>query len=308
MLTRRAAVSHLLGALASAALLSGAVGAVPRRAPGFGVAKWEAGTCNGPMAQVKECEYTSPHSAFYTQAAGHPVGAHGLRTCPLRLRWRQGPARRTAEAHPRRRPPGPGRRPADARHLLAGNSSKRTPNSAPSAAKRGSSNWKRSSKWPGSTVLAPPLTGRSTTSARNRDCRCCSASPSKRLADRLSCASAARRPRQLGERTSTGGQGHSLRRLPRVLRNQQHPDRSGSSRAASNHRSKTLKSKLFFNGHAGRRQATSSRFRASAARRRTRPPTLKLNPTTGEIASTPTVPPVGRRRMRKTFRSNRPPT
>lgn len=36
------------------------------------VAKWEAGTCTGNEAQVKECKYSSPHSAFYTQAAGHP--------------------------------------------------------------------------------------------------------------------------------------------------------------------------------------------------------------------------------------------
>lgn len=42
------------------------------RAAGLGIAKWEAGTCAGSMAQVKECEYTSPHSAFYTQSAGHP--------------------------------------------------------------------------------------------------------------------------------------------------------------------------------------------------------------------------------------------
>jgi hypothetical protein len=38
----------------------------------LGVAKWEAGTCTGSELQVKECKYSSPHSAFYTQAAGHP--------------------------------------------------------------------------------------------------------------------------------------------------------------------------------------------------------------------------------------------
>lgn len=38
----------------------------------LGIAKWEAGTCNGTEAEVKECRYTSPHSAFYTQSAGHP--------------------------------------------------------------------------------------------------------------------------------------------------------------------------------------------------------------------------------------------
>jgi hypothetical protein len=58
----------LMGSLLGAAVLglsSPALGA-------FGVSKWEAGTCNGSEAQVKSCEYASPHSAFYTQAAGHP--------------------------------------------------------------------------------------------------------------------------------------------------------------------------------------------------------------------------------------------
>jgi hypothetical protein len=59
----------LLGVLISAALFAGAPAA---RAAGFGVAKFEAGTCNGTELQVKECEYTSPSSAFFTQAAGHP--------------------------------------------------------------------------------------------------------------------------------------------------------------------------------------------------------------------------------------------
>jgi hypothetical protein len=38
----------------------------------FGIGKFEAGTCNGSEAEVKNCKYSSPHSAFYTQAAGHP--------------------------------------------------------------------------------------------------------------------------------------------------------------------------------------------------------------------------------------------
>src|SRR5437763_14565872 len=41
-------------------------------AAGLGLAKWEAGTCNGNEAEVTKCEYTSPHGEFYTQAAGHP--------------------------------------------------------------------------------------------------------------------------------------------------------------------------------------------------------------------------------------------
>jgi hypothetical protein len=58
----------LVASLAGAVMLSlsgSALGA-------FGVKRWEAGTCNGSEAQVTSCEYTSPHSAFYTQAAGHP--------------------------------------------------------------------------------------------------------------------------------------------------------------------------------------------------------------------------------------------
>jgi hypothetical protein len=61
----------LLGALASVAVFSTAL-APAAQAAEFGVAKFEAGTCNGNETEVKSCEYTSPNSAFYTQAAGHP--------------------------------------------------------------------------------------------------------------------------------------------------------------------------------------------------------------------------------------------
>ncbi len=60
--------SVLLAVLCSVAALALAAPA----AHGFGIAKWEAGTCNGNMATVKECEYTSAPGAFFTQAAGHP--------------------------------------------------------------------------------------------------------------------------------------------------------------------------------------------------------------------------------------------
>jgi hypothetical protein len=49
-----------------------ALAASPAQSTGLGVAKFEAGTCNGTEAEVKNCEYTSPRSAFFTQAAGHP--------------------------------------------------------------------------------------------------------------------------------------------------------------------------------------------------------------------------------------------
>lgn len=47
--------------------------APPARAAGsLGIAKWEAGTCNGSELEVKECKYSDPTSVFYTQSAGHP--------------------------------------------------------------------------------------------------------------------------------------------------------------------------------------------------------------------------------------------
>ncbi len=44
----------------------------------FGVAKFEAGTCNTDTL-LEECSYTAPESQFYTQAAGHPpIGLTGF--------------------------------------------------------------------------------------------------------------------------------------------------------------------------------------------------------------------------------------
>jgi hypothetical protein len=63
----RTALTGLAAAMALGLLAAGA-----QAAGSLGVAKWEAGTCTGSEAQVKECKYSSPHSAFYTQAAGHP--------------------------------------------------------------------------------------------------------------------------------------------------------------------------------------------------------------------------------------------
>jgi hypothetical protein len=63
--SRRLVLFTLLSALTT-------VGLAPTAQAAFGVAKWEAGTCEGTEATVKNCEYTSPPSAFYTHAAGHP--------------------------------------------------------------------------------------------------------------------------------------------------------------------------------------------------------------------------------------------
>ncbi|HLB20872.1 MAG TPA: hypothetical protein VK605_02100, partial [Solirubrobacteraceae bacterium] len=62
-----AALPTLLCCIALASLAPDA-----HAAGSLSVAKWEAGTCTGSEVQVKECRYSSPHSAFYTQAAGHP--------------------------------------------------------------------------------------------------------------------------------------------------------------------------------------------------------------------------------------------
>lgn len=51
---------------------AGIAASAPSALAAFGIAKWEAGTCNGSEAQVKSCKYSSPPSEFYTQAAGHP--------------------------------------------------------------------------------------------------------------------------------------------------------------------------------------------------------------------------------------------
>jgi hypothetical protein len=60
----------LLGAVTIALVFTAAAQA------GFGIAKWEAGTC---ITDTPECEYTSPESQFYTQAAGHPpIGLTGF--------------------------------------------------------------------------------------------------------------------------------------------------------------------------------------------------------------------------------------
>jgi hypothetical protein len=70
MRKRRWNVLPMLLCCACAAVAMLASGA--HAAGSLGIAKWEAGTCNGSEAEVKSCKYASPTSAFYTQAAGHP--------------------------------------------------------------------------------------------------------------------------------------------------------------------------------------------------------------------------------------------
>ncbi len=72
---RHAARRASLGTLFVCGLLAGAL--LPfAAASAYGAwgppAKWEAGTCTGNQVEVKSCEYTNPAKPFYTQAAGHP--------------------------------------------------------------------------------------------------------------------------------------------------------------------------------------------------------------------------------------------
>lgn len=62
MVSKRRACTTLL-AVAALAI------AAPAAQASFGVETFEAGTCNEPEPS---CTYASPHSSFYTQAAGHP--------------------------------------------------------------------------------------------------------------------------------------------------------------------------------------------------------------------------------------------
>jgi hypothetical protein len=72
MKTRRATVPMmaLLACLAAASLAPDA-----NAAGSLGLAEWEAGTCKGSETEVREkknCSYSADPSKFYTQAAGHP--------------------------------------------------------------------------------------------------------------------------------------------------------------------------------------------------------------------------------------------
>jgi hypothetical protein len=68
---RRTSLLTLLGA----ALLVGILASAAHAAGTLGLGEWEAGTCNGSEAEVAvkaNCSYASEPSKFYTQAAGHP--------------------------------------------------------------------------------------------------------------------------------------------------------------------------------------------------------------------------------------------
>ncbi len=72
---RQAARRTSLLTLLSAALLVGIWASAAHAAVTLGLEEWEAGTCNGSEAEVAvkaNCSYASNPSKFYTQAAGHP--------------------------------------------------------------------------------------------------------------------------------------------------------------------------------------------------------------------------------------------
>jgi hypothetical protein len=61
---------RVVGATALVGLLVAAFAA--SSASAIGIANWEAGTCSTDATPTVECNYSSPQSSFYTQAAGHP--------------------------------------------------------------------------------------------------------------------------------------------------------------------------------------------------------------------------------------------
>jgi hypothetical protein len=149
----------LLGALASTAMFATAL--VPAaQAAGFGVAKFEAGTCNGNETEVKSCEYTSPHSAFYTQAAGHPPW--GLTGVELAHTGTEGSRVPTGAPLKRLRVDVPPGLAADPQTLATCTKTQfeSNPKLCPAASEAGFVELEAVVKVLGVPVLAPPLTGK----------------------------------------------------------------------------------------------------------------------------------------------------
>ncbi len=278
-----------LGALVSVAMFATML--IPTaQAAGFGVAKFEAGTCNGSEAQVKECEYTSPHSAFYTQAAGHPPwGLTGVELA------HENSGTKVPEGAPLKRlrvdvPPGLAADPQTLQTCTRKQFNE-NPKLCPKGSEAGFVELEAVVKVLGVPVLAPPLTG----TVYNLDqepglpllfgIAVEGASPIVSavhliLEGHVSYAKEA----ALVARGIPSGDFHEwfeINNIPpevEVLGGLKSP-------------LKTLKSKLFFNGHAGNGNFLTLPSVCG-------PPSLstsyvEVESDSGEIASTPTVPPVG---------------
>jgi hypothetical protein len=283
----------LLMTLASAGLSAGAFAPAAQGA-GFGIAQWEAGTCNGNMAQVKECEYTSPHSAFYTQAAGHPPW--GLTGFELAHEGTGGS--RVPRGEPLKRirvdvPPGLAADPqtleACSREQFEAN-----PKLCPVASEAGFVELEAVVKVLGSNVLAPPMTG--TVYNLNQEpglpllfgIAVEGASPIVSAVHLLleGHVSWAKEP-ALEARGIPSGDFHEyfeIKNIPAEV------EVIGLAKSPL----ETLKSKLFFNGHAGTEgRGNFLTLPSSCGAPSNSTSYLEVESTTGEIASTPTVPPVG---------------
>jgi hypothetical protein len=287
---RHAARIASLGALVSAALVA-AVLAPAAWAAGFGVEKFEAGTCNGNETEVKSCEYISPPSAFYTQAAGHPPW--GLTGVELAHTGTEGSRVPTGEPLKRLRVDVPPGLAADPQTLetCTRKQFNEDPKLCPKGSEAGFVELEAVVKVLGLPVLAPPLTGQ----VYNLD-----QEPGLPLLFGIAVEGAspivsavhlileghvswAKEP-ALEARGIPSGDFHEyfeINNIPpevEVLGGVKSP-------------LETLKSKLFFNGHAGKGNFLTLPSQCG-------PPSnsisyVEIESDTGEIGSTPTVPPVG---------------
>ena len=130
------------------------------QAAGFGIEKFEAGTCNGNETEVKSCEYTSPNSEFYTQAAGHP--SWGLTGVELAHTGTEGSRVPTGASLKRLRVDVPPGLAADPQTLATCTKTQfeSNPKLCPSASEAGFVELEAVVKVLGVPVLAPPLTGK----------------------------------------------------------------------------------------------------------------------------------------------------
>ncbi len=285
---KRARITWLV-TLASVILLAGAPPAA--HGAGFGIAKWEAGTCNGNMAQVKACEYTSPHSAFFTQAAGHPPW--GLTGFELAHSGSGGG--RVPEGKPLKRirvdvPPGLAADP----QTLATCPKKQfeaNPKLCPLTSEAGFVELEAVVKVLGSNVLAPPMTGTVYNLQQEPGLPLLfgiaveGASPIVSAVHLLleGHVSWAKEP-ALEARGIPSGDFHEyfeIKNIPAEV------EVLGLAKSPL----ETLKSKLFFNGQAG--QGNFLTLPSACGGPSNSTSYLEVESETGEIASTPTVPPVG---------------
>jgi hypothetical protein len=278
----------LLGALASSAMFATAL--APAAQASFGVAKFEAGTCNGSEAEVKNCEYSSPPSAFFTQAAGHPPW--GLTGVELAHSGSGGS--RIPEGAPLKRlrvdvPPGLA---ADPQTLATCSRAEfeSNPKLCPAASEAGFVELEAVVKVLGLPVLAPPLTGKVYNLDQEPGLPLLFGIAVEGLSPIVSAVhlileghvSWAKEP-ALEARGIPSGDFHEyfeINNIPpevEVLGGVKSP-------------LETLKSKLFFNGQAGKGNFLTLPSVCG-------PPSIstsyvEIESDTGEIGSTPTVPPV----------------